>query len=456
MVMISMGIVACQPNIHPEDKPGATVTVGPQKSSISYTFTATGRWSVVNDNDWMYVTPSAGLPGEATVTVHFEENSTMKGRSGSFYIIDGATTTAYNFVQPSVDIISTDNEMYYVPEEGSFVVRVKSNVDFSVSADVEWIVLPDPAGFKGNGNEEEIVFGVTANKKATSRIGHLNFTTSDGKSLSVTVNQAAHVDVEWTRDFYRGVLGYRFTGDWCGFCPNLAYDVAKFNSEEPGRLNCICFYDANSVSRLRFSESSRYEKRFAVTGKPTLTLDERGLAYNIASPTFYNIIKAFCNEEKTSYKASTAISAQVTYSGGRIEVHPTVFVKKADTYHLHVALLEDGVVATQTDYTNLYTASELEKFEHGNVVRAYASAMLSGDEFTAADRSMNAFNYTIELPSNVLDKNRLSVVIYVTRTVVSGPQAVEKFTYYRDHTEFVDNSVIVPVGQSTTLKYETK
>ncbi len=456
VALLTSAFVACQPNIHPEDKPGASETIGPEKSSIRYTFTATERWSVVNDNDWMYVTPSAGLPGEAVITVHFEENSTMKGRAGAFYVIDGANTVMYSFTQPSVDIISTDNEMYYVPEEGGFVVRVRSNVDYTVTADVDWVTLPSSTSFKGEGAEEEIAFGVKANTKTTSRSGHLAFATADGKMLSVSVIQAAHVEVDWTRDFYKGVLGYRFTGDWCGFCPNLAYDVTRFNTEEPGRLNCICFYDANSVSRLRFNESSRYEKRFSVTGKPTLTLDERGFAFSVASPTFYQIIKAFCEEEKTSYKAQTAVSAQVLYSNGKVEVHPTVFVKEAGTYHLHVALMENGVVAAQTDYTNLYTASELENFEHGNVVRSYATKLLTGDEFSASEHSINAFNYTMEIPATVLDKNRLSVVVYVTRQTVSGPQAVEKLNYYRDHTEFVDNSVIVPVGQNVTLKYETK
>lgn len=453
---LCMGLVACQPNIHPEDTSLAVATVSPEKASIEYTFTATARWSVVNDNEWIFVTPSAGLPGEAKITVRIDENSTMKKRQGAFYILDGENTLMYSFVQPSAEVISTDNEMYYVPEEGSFIVRVKSNIDFNVSTDVDWIVLPASTSFSSSDVEEEVEFGLIANKKSSSRLGHISFTTGDGKSLQVTVNQAAHVEVDWTRDFYRGVLGYRFTGDWCGYCPNLAYDITKFNSEEPGRLNCICFYDANSVSKLRFSESSRYEKRFAVSGKPTLTLDERGLAYNIASPTFYNIIKAFCNEEKASYKAQTAINAQVGYSNGKIEVHPTVFAKKAGTYHIHVALLESGVVASQTDYTNLYTAAELEQFRHDNVVRAYATTMLTGDEFVATDRSIIAFNYTISLPSNVLDKNNLSVVIYVTRQSISGPQAVEKFTYYHDHTEFVDNSVIVSVGQSSTLKYEAK
>lgn len=456
MVLVCMGIVACQPNIHPEDTTSTTATISSEKTSVEYVFTAANRWSVVNENEWMYVTPSAGLPGEAKITVRFDENSTMKKRSGSFYILDGENTLMYSFVQPSVEVISTDNEVYYVPEEGSFIVRVKSNIDFKVSTDVDWIVLPETISFIGSGAEEEIEFGIVANNKQSSRKGHLTFTTVDGKNLQVTVNQAAHIDVEWTREFYRGVLGYRFTGDWCGYCPNLAYDITKFNQEEPGRLNCICFYDANSVSKLRFSDSSRYEKRFAVTGKPTLTLDERGLAYNIASPTFYNIIKAFCDEEKTSYKALTAINAQVSFTGGKVEVHPTVFVKKAGTYHIHVALLESNVIATQTDYTKLYTAAELEQFRHDNVVRSYATSTLSGDEFVAVDRSINAFNYTLDLPANVLDKNNLSVVIYVTRQSVSGPQKVEKLTYYHDHTEFVDNSVIVPVGQSSTLKYETK
>lgn len=456
MILVCVGLAACQPNIHPDESSASVTTVGSDKTSIEYTFTATSRWSVVNENKWMYVTPSAGLPGENKITVRFDENSTMKQRYGAFYILDGENTLMYSFVQPSIELISTDNEVYYVPEEGSFVVRVKSNIDFTVGTDVEWIVLPSPTSFSGSGAEEEIEFGLVANKKSSARKGNITFTTADGKMLQVGVNQAAHIDVDWTREFYRGVLGYRFTGDWCGYCPNLAYDVARFNSEEPGRLNCICFYDANSVSKLRFSESSRYEKRFAVTGKPTLTLDERGLAYNIASPTFYNIIKAFCNEEKASFKAQTAISAQVGFSGGKVEVHPTVFVKKAGTYHVHVALLESGVVAAQTDYTNLYSAAELAQFGHDNVVRAYATTMLTGDEFVATDRSINAFNYTMELPANILDRKNLSVVIYVTRANLSGPQAVEKFTYYHDHTEFVDNSIIVPVGQSSTLKYEAK
>lgn len=454
MLALIMGFAACQPNIHPQPKGDDDYIVGPAKDTRTVTFEAKDRWSVINSNDWFYVTPGAGLAGEVKVTVKFDRNSGMKDRQGSFYVIDGANTYMYTFTQECENKLSLDTDEYHVPESGSFVVVVRSNVDYSVSADADWILMPSQTDYHGDGTDMEIEFGLKDNMGKEARTARLIFTTDQGETLTADVVQNAHVDVEWNRPFYKGILGYRFTGDWCGYCPYLAYDINRFTSDYPGRLNVLVFYDSISDASLRFGGSSKYETRFAVAGKPTWVLDERGQVYDVASPVFYNTTLALAKEDMEAFPANCAISADVTMKGGVVNIHPTVYVKEAGEYHIHVALLESGLVVPQTDYTGLYTPAQLEKFQHNNVVRKYATEMLVGDAFRADAHSSVMFNYTCEIPSNVKNRNKLSVAIYVTRPTVKGPEQVARFTYYRDHTEFADNSVIVPVGQSVQIKYE--
>lgn len=451
--LFALTFTSCEPNIVPSANL-ADATVEAKGGSFTYEFEAENRWSVVNDNPWIYVTPGAGLPGKATVTVKVSENDGLKSRSGNIYVLDGANTTRYGFSQACSDVISIDNDKYLVPENGSFIVRVSSNIKYSISTDTEWIVLPDVTEYDPKGEEMEHEFGLVQNPSTGDRDGKITFTTQDDKQLIVAVVQSGHVDVDWGKEFYKRSLAYRFTGDWCGYCPNLAYDLNKFKVENPGRLSVMCFYDANSNESLAFGSSGKYESRFNAADKPTLVMDERGYATGIASPGYYNVIKDVVAEDRAAFPAATAITLRSSISGGKISVSPTVYVKDAGDYHIHVALLEYGLVVAQSDYTGLYTSSELKNFVHDNVVRQYMTTLLTGDAFTARAQSLNSFNYTIEVPKNVVNSHKLQVAVYVTRAASGGPRSVSKFTYYKDRAEIVDNSVISPVGQSVALKYE--
>lgn len=443
---------ACQPNILPDSRPSKVVDAEGETRTI--TFTADNRWSIYTSFDWINVNPSGGVAGENTVTLKFSPNSTMEERSGAIYVLDGARTLMYRFTQNSLDLISTDHSEYYVPEEGSFTVLVRSSLDYNINCPTEWIKCPSKTHISGSSEETAIEFGLENNSSKDSREGSISFLAEGGLSVTVKVIQAGHVEIDWNRDFYRRALGYRFTGDWCGYCPNLAYDISRYETERPSRFNCISFYDASSDTRLRFAGSGKYETKFNVSGKPTLVVDRRGAATSLSSPGYRDVIRGMVDEGLESYKSTTAITASLSVTDGRIEVHPTVWFKEAGEYHIHAVLLESGVVVPQSDYTGLYNDLQLKNFAHNNVVRSYMTPLVTGETYNASAQSKKLFNYGIDVPANVVDKRRLSVAIYVTKPATNGPQAVEKVSYYKAMNEYVDNSVIVASGQSVGLKYE--
>lgn len=445
---------ACQPNIKPEDNPGTMVEVNPNGESKTVVYQAADRWSIVNDSQWMSVSPNAGIAGKNEITVTFQKNATMKTRSAAFYVLEGDKTTMYSFEQKSIEIISTDNSEYNVPASGSFVIRVKSNMNYGISTSTEWIVLPEQTAYKGGSEEVQIEFGLLENKGTGNRYGSVKFTTSDGNSMNVAIIQAAKAEVNWSRDFFRGILGYRFTGDWCGYCPYLHWALEKIQDEEKGRFNVMCFYDRSSNASLSYSGTSKFFGRYGQDGVPAICLDERGVATGLRNTEFYSMLGKFMAEETESYKAVTAITASTSLKDDEINIHPTIYVKEEGRYNIHVALLENGVVVQQTDYTGLYTSSQLRKWEHNHVVRSYVTPELTGQEFNSERRSVHNFDFTVKMPSGVRDNSKVEVAIYVTRPTVSGPKAADMLTYYSNREFFVDNSIIIALGQSVNLKYE--
>ncbi|MCQ2147898.1 MAG: Omp28-related outer membrane protein [Bacteroidales bacterium] len=408
MMALLATVVSCQPNIFPDDELNGVKVIAAEGEVSKITFTAENNWSVYNSNDWISVSPMGGIAGEGTLTVNVSANKSMDAREGAIYVLDGASTLMFKLSQGCLDIITTDHREYYVPESGQFTMLVKSTVPFDVAPSVDWITCTSGTHYDGGSKDLAISFNLSDNTGSNKRSGEIVLSADGGISTSVEVTQAAHVEIDWNKTFYKSVLGYRFTGDWCGYCPNLEYDIAKFSKDQPGRFNYISIYDASSTGKLSYSASSRYETRFNVSGKPTIVLDERGLATSLSSPGYYDVIKAFCAEEVASYPSETCISAYSSIIDDKVSVHPVVYAKQAGTYHIHVVLLENGIVAKQTDYTGLYTDAQLNKFVHDNVVRAHATKLLTGDEFTVGAKESQMFNFSIEIPKTVQDKKNLA------------------------------------------------
>ncbi len=449
-----LAIVSCQPNIFPEESSSTEHEISAEGEVATVSFTADNVWSVYNSYDWITVSPMGGVAGSGNLTITVSANKSMDSRTGEIYILDGPNTLMYKFNQACLDIITTDHKEYYVPESGEFTMLVKSTVPFDVSSSVDWISCSGATHFNGGSKEMTIHFDLASNTGNSKRTGKVILTAQDGLSTSVDVTQAAHIEIDWNKEFYKSVLGYRFTGDWCGYCPNLEYDIVNFSKAQPGRFNYISMYDAASSPKLSFNGSSRYETRFNVSGKPTIVLDERAMATSLSSPGYFDVIKAFCEEETASYPAVSCISAYSSIIDDKVSIHPVVYIKDPGTYHIHVALLENGIVAKQTDYTGIYSEDKLNKFVHDNVVRSFATKLLTGDEFTVGEKASQMFNFSMDIPKTVIDKKNLSIAVFVTRSVVSGPQSVSKTSYYKNFKEFVDNSIIIPVGQAADIKYE--
>lgn len=451
-----LALISCKPNIFIDEfaSEGGEFTFPEEGGTQTWKFRAVseGRWSIVNyASEWLYITPTVGLAGDIAVTATADPNNGTEDRNGSVYVLDGTRTLEFKVIQPCKRMIMPESFEYFVSSDAcSLKIHVDSKVSYEISCDSPWVSCPDVSFSES----ADLLFQIKANNSADSREAVVTFTSKGVPSVGVTIMQSGKINVNWDADFYRSILGYRFTGDWCGWCPGLAYDINQFVQKNPGRFNYICIYDQNSDVKLKYDKCAKYQNRFGINSWPSLVLDQRALATGMTSPKFETAIKSFCDEEKANFKPVTAISAQVSVSGSQISVHPTVFAKEAGTYHLHVVLLENGVVVKQSNYTELYTETQANNWKHNNVVREFLTPVLTGEEFTAAAKSSNIFNYSSQLPYNIYDKSKLSVAIYVTRAVQNGPSSVYGLSYYKSISDFVDNSVMVNAGESVELKYE--
>lgn len=157
-------------------------------------------WVVSASEDWIEVSPLLGS-GYGSFTVTVFENTTGVIRLGTITLV---STNAEEGEEISVDILVSQvaieppvlelsaSEINIDANAQSLTVEVISNVDFNVSADVDWISVNPVSG----SNDASISLSFKANNSLSSREGIVSV--SDGESLSedIIVTQAGVVGTE--------------------------------------------------------------------------------------------------------------------------------------------------------------------------------------------------------------------------------------------------------------------
>jgi len=212
-----------------------------------------------------------------------------------------------------------------------------------------------------------------------------------------------------------------FTGTWCGWCPRLSY-AASLVEEQTDKVFVVGVHNRDQMAN---SFGSALEQEYIITGFPTAYID-RANKWQGNQP--FNIEQVL-NAAEGTVNVGLAIESSLTGSVLDFKVYQG-FLENMTDVKLVVFVLEDGILAAQSNNTSYYEgARPIVDFEHNGVLR-YAATDVMGDPTTSTagvhekSYSVDLSSYDVLVPENtgvlamlVDDSGR---VLYNAQYVIAG------------------------------------
>ena len=170
-------------------KSDAAIVLSGEGSSEQVEFTATLDWKAVSDQEWLTVTPKAGLAGDASVTMSAEKNTLEESRNAIVTLSCGEDTKTIEVTQKQAGaLLLTQSSIEVAAEGGTVTITAKSNSNATASVDASamtWITEVKTRALV----EYIFNFEIAANESEMPRTGKIVFSNADGKSEVVTIVQ---------------------------------------------------------------------------------------------------------------------------------------------------------------------------------------------------------------------------------------------------------------------------
>lgn len=179
-----------KPSAPDPDKPEVTLPDDTVQTTGEISFTATQQWHIEveestrggSDISWLAVYPDEGLPGDYTLTVVAQPNSSDQTRTARITLYDGDTTSEYTVTQNPAASVMTSQSLYKVmPDARTLNIDVTANTEFRTrisSYDGEpcqWIELT------GDDGTRSLTFALTVNDRLEARNAIVEFMSVDGE-----------------------------------------------------------------------------------------------------------------------------------------------------------------------------------------------------------------------------------------------------------------------------------
>ena len=376
---------------------------------------------------------------EKVHTFEIDANTETESRTATISFCGNETCHPFVITQAAAETdvyLDVDNVSISVAAEGTaspVTVNVTSNLPWNVASDAAWCEVSPSSGE----NDGSFDITVSENVSYDSRIANITVSAVDG-SLSRTIAviqspaQREEGDDSWVEaEFVHRSLAFRFTADWCGFCPMMATAMSDAQKELPGKLEVISVHGGGSG--LACSASNTLANNYPIDGFPTGLVDGRTYIANYAIPVTTSLIVEAVNETESKYETVTAASWTSKVSGSQVTLDLSAYIKKAGSYKITALLVEDKVISYQADYNN----GASDAYEHNGIIRAALSNVLGENVEVTEDAQVKTFTYSAELPSEC-NKDNVRVVVYIQRKD-------------SDNSYYVDNTASAAVGKDKNL-----
>lgn len=412
--------------------------VGAEGGTVDVTVTANIEYEYTINVDWITEVTTRNTT-DRTHVFEVAPNTESESRTATISFCGNETCHPFVITQAAAETdvyLDVDNVNISVAAEGTaspVTVNVTSNLPWNVASDAAWCEVSPSSGE----NDGSFDITVSENVSYDSRIANITVSAVDG-SLSRTIAviqspaQKEEGDDSWVEaEFVHRSLAFRFTADWCGFCPMMATAMSDAQKELPGKLEVISVHGGGSG--LACSASNTLANNYPIDGFPTGLVDGRTYIANYAIPVTTSLIVEAVNETESKYETVTAASWTSKVSGSQVTMDLSAYIKKAGSYKITALLVEDKVISYQADYNN----GASDAYEHNGIIRAALSNVLGEDVEVTEDAQVKTFTYSAELPSEC-NKDNVRVVVYIQRKD-------------SDNSYYVDNTASATVGKDKNL-----
>lgn len=159
-----------------------SLTVPGGTSSNMIKVSANTKWTARCDAEWVQVIPDDDL---GFFEVALSENLTNTTRSATV-VLSGAKTEKFFITQNSATLTSDTKTLEYSQGGGSYILKINSEVTWTVSASSEWIDVTPTNGVAG---ESSITISTTPNWESKSRTGSVVFYIGDNEYATIVIQQ---------------------------------------------------------------------------------------------------------------------------------------------------------------------------------------------------------------------------------------------------------------------------
>ena len=410
--------------------------VGAEGGTVDVTVIANVEYEYSIPVDWI-TEVTAVKSSDMIHTFKVAPNVASEPRSATISFCGNAHCVPFTINQAGAEVsarLDVDVKSISVPADGletPYVVNVMADTEWMVDSDSDWCTVTPSSG----SNDGSFIVSVTGNQSESVRLAGIEVVSADRsvcRTISVIQASVSSVsgDDDWAKErFYHRSLAFRFTADWCGYCPMMATAMSDAQRELQGRLEVISVHGGGSS--LACDASDAVTGNYPISGYPTGLVDCRTYVENSDIPVTTSRIVDAVKDTENTYETVTGTSWTSSVSGSEVVLNLSAYIKKSGSYKITALLVEDKFVAWQSGASDSY--------EHNGIIRAALSDPLGESFDVPEDGLIKNFTYVATVPSGC-NLNNMRVVVYIQRlnTLINS--------YY------VDNAASMAVGKDKPLE----
>ena len=394
--------------VDPTDPTGPTsISLTSDKSTLEVGETVT--FTVIDNEDENVTSQSAILINGSSIS----GSTFMPLEAGTYE----ATSTYESLVSYKVYVTATEPVTLtsVILSTSSNAVFIGASVTFSATAVYSNGTTQDKT------SESEFFIDnvlISGNEYTSSQEGAVVakavFDSMSSSDISVAVVDPSNLPAS----FSKKAVVEDFTGTWCGYCPRVSY-AASLVEEQTDKVFVVGVHNGDQMAN---SFGGALEDEYNITGFPTAYID-RANTWTYPEPS--NIDQAL-NSAVGTADVGLAIESSLTGSILDFKVYQG-FLENITGVKLVVFVLEDGILANQSNYTSYYGgASTIVDFEHNGVLR-YSATDVMGDPTTSTlgihekTFSVDLSSYDVLVPENT---GILAMLVTQTGRVLLNAQYV--------------------------------
>lgn len=400
---------------------------------LDFNVSSNVEFKVTVEGEWIKQVESRGLTDKP---LYFDvaENTSEDERDGRIILTGEKIQQEIKVIQKGKTSFDISTRTVEVDGNGgTFELTITSNIGYKITSNVDWVKEVESRV----SNNYVHKFEVLENPTIEPRSGVIIVCNDEEVCIPVTVTQKGGTPAEigWeTKEFYHRSLVMRFTATWCGYCPAMATNIAEAQKMYPDKIEAVHIHGGGSS--LEFKDCQSLVNLYKITGFPTGLFDMRRDIYSVQS------MKNAMDETEENYPTQTGIGFYSNLTDNELVLDLLIYAKAVDKYKVTVLLLEDNIIAQQSDYTN----GTQNNYIHNGIARIAVSNVLGDDCSTTKINQVVKKHYKVIIPNNY-NKENMRIVVYVQRPF--GNQTILSDDYFEGY--YVDNCASGKLGSNLGL-----